>query len=164
MMERRNTIVLISAALLGVGLAVVPQGFGLAQSDPFAGTWQLNLEKSKYSPGPPPRNAVATVQGEGEDRKATVSGFDAAGNSYTQVYMFIHDSRPHPVTGNPRGDAAVYTPIDDHTVGWTVTKGGQVVLSGTDTVSRDGRTFTITTTGLDANGRPINNIAVFDKQ
>jgi hypothetical protein len=38
------------------------------------------------------------------------------------------------------------------------------VLSGTDTVSRDGKTFTITMKGLDMNGRPINDVAVFDRQ
>jgi hypothetical protein len=104
------------------------------------------------------------VQGEGQNRKATLAGIDAAGNSFTQAYMFIHDSQPHPVTGNPLGDAAVYTPIDDRTVSWCVTKDGQIVQTGTDTVSRDGRTFTITSIRSDANGRPINNIAVFDKQ
>jgi hypothetical protein len=80
--------------------------------------------------------------------------------------MFIHDSQPHPVTGSALGDAAVYTPVDDNTVNWTVTKGGQVVQNSTDTVSPDGRTVTVTITSIrtDANGRTINNIAIFDKQ
>jgi hypothetical protein len=38
------------------------------------------------------------------------------------------------------------------------------VLTGTETVSRDGKTFTITTAGFDVNGRPTNNITVYDKQ
>ena len=134
------------------------------ESDPFVGQWLLNLEKSRYKPGPPPRSASLSVQGEGQNRKATLAGIDAAGNSFTQVYVFIHDSQPHPVTGNPLGDAAVYTPVDDNTVGWSVTKDGQIVQTGRDTVSRDGRTFTITSIRSDASGRSINNIAVFDKQ
>ena len=134
------------------------------ESDPFVGQWLLNLEKSRYNPGPPPRSASLSVQGEGQNRKATLAGIDAAGNSFTQVYMFIHDSQPHPVTGNPLGDAAVYTPVDDNTVGWSVMKDGQIVQTGRDTVSRDGRTFTITSVRSDASGRPIGNVAVFDKQ
>ena len=134
------------------------------ESDPFVGQWLLNLEKSRYKPGPPPRSASLSVQGEGQNRKATLAGIDAAGNSFTQVYMFIHDSQPHPVTGNPLGDAAVYTPVDDKTVSWSVTKDGQIVQTGRDTVSRDGRTFTITSVRSDASGRPIGNVAVFDKQ
>jgi len=134
------------------------------ESDPFVGQWLLNLEKSRYKPGPPPRSASLSVQGEGQNRKATLAGIDAAGNSFTQVYMFIHDSQPHPVTGNPLGDAAVYTPVDENTVGWSVTKDGQIVQTGRDTVSRDGRTFTITSIRSAASGRPIGNVAVFDKQ
>jgi hypothetical protein len=44
------------------------------------------------------------------------------------------------------------------------TKGGQVVQTGSDTVSRDGKTFTVTSAGFDVNGRPANNITVYDKQ
>jgi hypothetical protein len=36
-----------------------------AQSDPFLGTWQLDLAKSKFSPGPPPSGQTLSVQGEG---------------------------------------------------------------------------------------------------
>jgi hypothetical protein len=162
--DRRTTLLLTGMALLSVGFTTMPQAISFAQSDPFVGTWQLNLAKSKYNPGPPPRSQSLNIQGEGQNRKATIAGFDAAGNSFTQVYMFIHDSQPHPVTGSPLGDAAVYTPVDDNTVSWTVTKGGQVVQTGTDTVSRGGRTFTITSIRTDANGRTINNMAVFDKQ
>jgi hypothetical protein len=50
------------------------------------------------------------------------------------------------------------------TVSWTATEDGQVVQTGTDTVSRDGKTFTITVAGFDVNGQPTNNILVFDKQ
>jgi hypothetical protein len=104
------------------------------------------------------------VRGEGQNRKATLTGLDADGNPLTWVFMFIFDSQSHPMTGAPLTDAMVYTPVDDHTVSWTATKGGQVVLTGTDTVSRDGKTFAVTTAGFDVNGRPTNNISVLDKQ
>ena len=159
-MRRREFIAGLGSAAAWPVVARAQRG----ESDPFVGQWLLNLEKSRYNPGPPPRSASLSVQGEGQNRKATLAGIDAAGNSFTQVYMFIHDSQPHPVTGNPLGDAAVYTPVDDNTVGWSVTKDGQIVQTGRDTVSRDGRTFTITSIRSDASGRSINNIAVFDKQ
>jgi hypothetical protein len=162
-MDQRTTLLLAGMTLLGLAFTDFPLPISFAQSDPWVGTWQLNLAKSKYSPGPPPRSGSVNVQGEGQNRKATLAGFDAAGNPRTQVYMFIHDSEPHPVTGNPGCDALAYTRVDDNTVNWTCTKGGQVTTTGTDALSRDGKTFTITSMGFDANGRPISNIAVFDK-
>ena len=163
-MDRRATLLLTGLAVLAASFAALSQPVAFVQSDRFIGTWRLNLEKSKYDPGPPPRSGMVDVQGEGQNRKATSAGIDAAGNAFNQVYTFIFDSQPHPLIGHPRGDAAVYTPVDANTVKWTVTKGGEVVLSGTDTISPDGKTVTITTTGLAASGRPVNNIAVFDKQ
>jgi hypothetical protein len=163
-MVQRIAPLLTGITLLGVAFTALPQVITFAQSDPFVGTWQLNLAKSEFNIGRPPKALTISIQGEGQNRKATVIGFDAAGNPLTWGFMFIHDSQPHPVTGAPFEDAMVYTPVDDHTVSWTATKGGQVVLTGTETVSRDGKTFTITTAGFDVNGRPTNNITVYDNQ
>jgi len=41
-----------------LGLAAV-----LIAADPFAGTWKLNLEKSKYKTGSPPKEQTATIAG-----------------------------------------------------------------------------------------------------
>jgi hypothetical protein len=43
-------------------------------------------------------------------------------------------------------------------------KAGNVVQTGTQVVSKDGKELTITTRGTGANGQQINNVAVFDKQ
>jgi hypothetical protein len=74
-MNRRIALMLTMTLL---GLATLSR-LGLAQSDPFLGTWQLNLAKSKYSPGPPPKSQTVNFQGEGG--RITVVGIDAAGKS-----------------------------------------------------------------------------------
>jgi hypothetical protein len=43
-------------------------------------------------------------------------------------------------------------------------KDGKVVQTGTWIISPEGKTLTASYIGTDANGRPINNIAVYDKQ
>ena len=43
-------------------------------------------------------------------------------------------------------------------------KAGKVVLTSTNVVSSDGKTMTITTKGVDADGRPVNNVRVYDRQ
>jgi hypothetical protein len=61
-MTRRTTSMLTCLALLTLGTFALPQT-GFAQSDPFAGLWQLNVAKSKYSPGLPPKSQTVYIQG-----------------------------------------------------------------------------------------------------
>ena len=85
-MNRRTTCMLSGMTLLGLAVAAVPQA-GLAQNDPAIGTWKLNLAKSTYSPGPPPRSQTITTQAEGQGHKFTVEGVDAQGNPLKAVFM-----------------------------------------------------------------------------
>ena len=43
-------------------------------------------------------------------------------------------------------------------------KVGRLLQVGTFVVSQDGKTLTITSTGIVGKGQPLNTIAVFDKQ
>ena len=43
-------------------------------------------------------------------------------------------------------------------------KAGKVVSTVTTAVSADGKALTITTKGTDMQGRPVNNVAVYDRQ
>ena len=76
----RRALTTIALALLAVLFATALPRIGFAQSDPLLGMWQLNLAKSKYSPGPSPKSGTIYVRGEGQNRKATAVGIDAAGN------------------------------------------------------------------------------------
>jgi putative tryptophan/tyrosine transport system substrate-binding protein len=112
---------LASIALLGLAVAALPRA-GFAQSDPFIGRWQLNLAKSKFSPGPGPKSATMNVQGEGENHNVTFAGINAEGNRQSLVLTWLYDGMPHPVTpnteanrlgllGNPNIDARTTIPI-----------------------------------------------------
>lgn len=144
-------------------IAVSPQ-VTFSQSDPMIGTWQLNLAKSKFSPGPPPRSLSHTLQGEGENRKFTTASVNAAGIPGGIATMHIYDGMPHPSTGSPNFDATAYTRIDANTIILSRLKAGKLVQVETVVVSADGKTWTATRLGIDANGRQINDIAVYDKQ
>jgi len=59
-MNRRTRLVLAGITLMG--LMASPQlGFAQSESDPFLGVWQLNVAKSKYSPGPPPKSQTMYI-------------------------------------------------------------------------------------------------------
>jgi len=150
-------------ALLGLAVVTAFPQIGFAQSNPFVGTWQLNLAKSKYSPGPPPKSQTENVQAEGQGLTGTVTGVGAEGNPISNRFTTVEDGMPHPVRAR-NYDVQALTRVDPYTVIGSGTKDGKLVEALTLAVSPDGKTLNITLTGINANGRPINNIEVFDKQ
>jgi hypothetical protein len=137
---------------------------GFAQSDPWLGTWKLNLAKSKYGPVPLPKSLTVTIQEEGQNHKVTAVGIDAEGKPISSVVTWIFDGMPHPVTGSSNFDAIAPTRVDAYTTIISRTKAGKLVRASIDVVSRDGKTLTGTTAGIEANGRQFNIVNVYDKQ
>jgi len=154
---------LTGMALLGLVASGLPQR-GFAQSNPLIGTWKLNLEKSKYISGPAPRSGTLTYAPDGQNIRNTADAIDAQGQATKTVFMHIYDGQPHPTTGSPAFDASAYTRVDPNTFVFSRLKAGKLVGAGTGVLSQDGKTWTVTQAGTDANGRPLNSIAVYDKQ
>jgi hypothetical protein len=166
-MNRRTTLTLTTKALLFLAVvsATALPRIGLAQSKSSAETWKLNLAKSKYSPGPPPRSSTLTYQVEGQSLMATTEGIDAQGNPTKVVHgPYVYDGKSYPITGARAYDAASYKVINDSTDEITQTKMGKLVRTVTEVLSEDGKTLTFTSTGVNANGQQINNVAVYEKQ
>jgi len=162
-MNRRN--ILIVTTLLGLAGAGIGQSSFAQQSDPFLGTWQLNLAKSKFSPGPPPRSQTNTIQAEGQGLKVTATGVDAQGNPISNAFALVLDGMPHPSNRAPNFyDAINDARVDAYTLISSRTKAGKFVATQTVVVSPDGKTLTATTTGINTNAQPFNQIQVFDKQ
>jgi hypothetical protein len=164
MMTRRSTFMLTGLVLLSLGITALPQTC-FAQSDPFAGLWQLNLAKSKRATGPAPKSQTVYIQGEVQNRKLTAVGINAAGNALSQVWSeFVEDGKPHPVTGNPNIDTQTYTRVDANTINISRLKEGKTVGTATLLVSPDGKTMTFNNSTTQATGRQFNETQVYDKQ
>ena len=159
-MNRRT---LTTMALLGFAVATLPQA-GFAQTNPRIGNWKLNLAKSTYSPGPAPRSSTFNFQMEGQNLKNTVEGIDAEGKPTKAVFIHIYDGKAYPTTGAVGYDSSAYTPVDANIVKFTRMNAGKVIQAGSHVVSSDGKTLTVITSGTDASGREINNVAVYEKQ
>jgi hypothetical protein len=146
-----------------VWVTMIPNAV-FAQST-LVGTWKLNLEKSKFSPGPAPMSSTLTYEAVGQAMKVTNEGMNAQGNPTKSVFgPFSNDGKPSPVTGVPDFDESTYKQVNDTTVEYSRLKGGKPVQSGTRVLSTDGKTLTFTSTGTNASGQQINNVAVYDKQ
>jgi hypothetical protein len=154
--------IFMTVALLGSAGAIAVPRFALSQTN--LGKWKLNLARSTYSPGPPPRSQTLTFEGTGQDLKDIVEGVDAQGKPIGGVYVHIYDGKFYPTTGVPGIESTAYTRIDPNVVKFTRMSAGKIVQTGFHVVSSDGKTLTVITTGADANGREINTFAVFEKQ
>jgi hypothetical protein len=135
-----------------------------APADPFVGTWKLDLARSKYL-GAGPKSSTTIIEAVGQGLRATVERIDAHGNAVKVNYgVFFLDGKSYPILGVPAYDAASFKLVNDRTIEITRTKGGKVVQTAIRVVSVDGKTSTLSTTGVDANGRQINDVAVENKQ
>lgn len=152
--------------LLAGILVVAGSSLAWAQAkDPHYGTWKLNLATSKYSPGPPPREGTVTIEAAGPGRKVSVTGVAADGTPVTWGYSGNFDGKEIPITGNnPDADVVMLKRISANAIRTTNKKAGKRTLVNGLSVSPDGKTLTVATTGVNAKGQTVKNTQVFDKQ
>ena len=153
----------VSVACLGlIALLVSPLS---AQIDSQVGIWKLNVEKSKYSPGPAPKSATTTIEAAGAGTKVSVDQMRADGTATQWGFSADYDGKDNPMTGNnPDADMIARTRVDANTIQSISKKDGKVTTTQTSKVSADGKTRTVTTKGMNAAGKTVNNVAVYDKQ
>lgn len=152
--------IILAAGVVGVlGLS----GTAFGQADPQVGTWKLNLAKSKYNAGQPPKSSTVVVEAAGQGIKVTADTVLANGTNRKISYTAPYDGKEHAVTGTPDYDMVAIT-RSGNTIDGTRKKGGKVVQTFKTVVSADGKTRTTTTTGTNAAGEKVDNAQVYDRQ
>ena len=135
-----------------------------AQTDPLVGTWKLDVAKSTYKPGPAPKSATVVVDPAGKGIKVAVDAVAADGSPQKWGVTTQRDGKEAPVTGNPMYDTATTTQTNPHSGSTVYKKDGKVLVTSKVEVSKDGKTLTITSTGTNAKGEAVNNVAHYVKQ
>jgi hypothetical protein len=147
-----------------LGVVVAAAALAMAQADPRVGTWNLNVAKSKYNPGPAPKSQVLTIEAAGKGEKVKSETVTAAGPTTTTEYTDDFDGKPHPLKGSETADMVTLKRIDSHTTERVDSKAGKTVMTYHRVVSKDGKTMTVTTKGTDAKGQAVSNVVVFEKK
>ncbi len=150
-------VILLALAVLFVRAVVC------SADNPNMGTWKLNEAKSKFAAGATKNNTVV-YEAAGDMLKVTVDGTDSSGSATHNEWTGKFDGKYYALNGSPTADKRSYTRVNSRTLTFREKKGGKVVLTGTITVARNGKTRTVSTSGRDAKGKWIHNTAVFDKQ
>lgn len=149
----------VLAALPGVGIPALN-----AQADPHIGTWVLDVNKSKYTPGPPPRAQTSIYALEGQNWKVTTKGTGMLGQPTSTEFTMVLDGKDYPVRGNPDWDAVAVKRVDSHSLEFTRKKGGKVVQTASSVVAKDGKTRTVSTSGVNAKGEKVSTVAVYTRK
>ena len=134
----------------------------LAGSDIWMGTWKLNEAKSKFSPGAV-KQAKVTYSSEKDEIRIMTEDTDKEGKPVRTVWTGKFDERDYLVGLDPLVDTRSYKQIDANTLEFIAKKDSQVIATGRDVLSADGKTRTVTTTGT-MDGKPFENVAVYDRQ
>jgi hypothetical protein len=136
----------------------------LLAADNWLGTWKLNVEKSKVSPGPAPKSLTLKFEASQGATTLTSDGVNAEGKATHGKYSSKWDGKDVPWEGNPDADTAAPKKVDDNSYENVWKKGGKVTVNAKAVVSKDGKTLTVSQTGKNAKGETVNSTIVFEKQ
>ena len=164
-MRARLTVMCVGLAVLAF-FSVTAIG-----ADMLAGTWKLNVAKSKYSPGPAPQSNTVKFESIEGGIKLVADGVDSQGKKTHNEYTAKFDGKDSPtkpmLDGKPNPNAAdtvSYKKIDDYTYEVTAKLNGKTLNLARHVISKDGKTRTVTTTGPNAQGQKLNDTTVFERQ
>jgi len=147
-----------------LGAATWMAGTTASAGDNWVGTWKLNPAQSKLGAGATVRAQTLQFEATPAGIKLTSVGTDADGKPMKGGYTSKFDGQDVPWAGNPSADTASPKRIDDSSYENVWKKGGKAVVTAKVSVSKDGKTLTVTQTGADAKGAAINSVAVYDRQ
>ena len=147
-----------------LSLPVFAPAASAQDKDPGMGSWKLDLAKSKYNPGPPPKGLMVKFEPAGKGVKTTSELVNAQGATITAVYTAQYDGKDYPLTGSQVADTVALKKLPNGDVERVDKKGGKYVQTFVRTVAKDGKSMSITHKGTDAKGVAFDNVLVLNKQ
>ena len=145
-----------------VGLTALFAGHTVA-GDNWVGAWKLNPEKSQLGTNTI-RAQTLKFEATADGVKLTSDGTDAEGKPMHGGYTSKFDGKDVPWAGNPMADTASPKRIDDNTYENVWKKAGKATVTAKVSISKDGKTLTVSQKGTDAKGAPVSSVAVYDRQ
>jgi len=134
-------------------------------NDPRIGTWKINLAKSRFNPGPPPKAMTVRFEPFGNNGlRVTIDTVEASGEVSKHTYVANYDGKDYAVTGDPGRDTVALKRIDLLTLEYTNKKAGKVINTYHEVIARDGKSRTITQKGMSSRGIAVDNVIVYDRQ
>ena len=160
-MRIRNLVAGVAVLIAIVALAATTTAQG---KEAWVGTWKLNVEKSRYSPGPAPKSSTVTVAATDGGISQTVDSVPATGAPQHWTVTAKFDGKDVAVKGNPNADMMAFKKTGDRSYEVISKKGGKTMTTGRVVISADGKTRTNSQMGTTADGKPLKNMLVYERQ
>lgn len=155
-----RAVLAIVAATSGVAIAAIAH-----DPAPVIGTWQLNVSKSAFTPGPAPNSVTMTYAPAGQSMALVIKTVEADGKEGTVHLTYQLDGKDYPMTGDTDGDSLSCKQVGKgNAAKCTVKKAGKALYTVTRTMSKDGKTLTLKFKGTTSKGEKFDDLEVFDKQ
>lgn len=158
---RIGKLTVLAALLLLIGTAITS---ARAADDPGAGTWKVNLAKSKYTPGPAPKSSTVTIKIENDTETYESEGVDGSGNATHGSFSVKLDGTDAPVSGISYADTVSIKRTSPTHFLATLKKGGAVTMTVHVVVAADGKSRTATYSGKNDKGEAEHDVVFSDKQ
>src|SRR6266404_1482127 len=112
-------------------------------ADPVIGTWKLNTAKSKYTGMPMPKDVTVTYSPAGSGWKYDGKGIAGDGSPINMSFVYVKDNDEMKLTGYPYADSLTLQNGNSDSSTGTFKRDGKPVGTAKRTVSKDGKTMTV---------------------
>ena len=133
-------------------------------ADPFAGVWKVDVAKSLYRTGTPPKSMTVTIAEAGTDEDTTVAVVTADGTEISYQFKTPIKGGAGTVVKGAGFDAVSAKRISATTRETTFLQSAKEVRTVRAAITKDGKTMFTTVTGVDAQGKPVTANLVSEKQ
>jgi hypothetical protein len=148
----------IRLTLLLCGLAAT-----LSAANPFVGVWKLNVAKSDYKEGLPPKEQIVTITETGPDTRIRVDGIQGDGTKTVVDYTIPTAGGTGKMQTSDAYDGITARMFGPNSREINRLKNGKVVFSAVGTVSADGKTITAVSKGVSPHGKPVTANLYYDR-
>jgi hypothetical protein len=163
MLEGERTIRNILAKLV-IGVAIT--AIGVFGADNSIGTWKYNVAKSKSNPPSknPLKSETFVTEAIDDGVKVTFTGELQDGTPFNWGFSYKYDGKENPVIGGPLDTISMKQIDANHFTFEGKKTGGKYHITGRIVISKDGKTWTETFKGTNAEGQPYGGKLIYEKQ
>ncbi len=153
---------ILTTFMMGLVITTVA-AFG---ADNTIGTWKLNIEQSKFNRGAMPVKSLTVIrEASNGGVKVTVTGEAPDRTAIKASYTAKYDGQEAQVTGNAPYNTIAIKQVDANRLTDERKKTGTPYHGvGETVISNDGKTMTVNTGGIGADGKPFSTTLVFQKE